>query len=106
MSELLALPPASSGSTQHAQTQAAGIHAKLIKADFNGAMITGTTLDWSLICYAGLTTYMELIVKQSKNPTLVGLLGIVILETENTFKIVTQADQLKSKLLPICTGSA
>lgn len=41
MSETLALPPASSGSTQHVQAQAAGMHAKLIKADFHGAMITG-----------------------------------------------------------------
>lgn len=44
MSELLALPPASSGSTQHAQAQAAGMHAKLIKADFSGAMITGESI--------------------------------------------------------------
>lgn len=74
VSELLNLPPAESGSTQHAQTQAAGMHAKLIKAAFEGAMIT---------------------VKQSKNASLVGLTGIVILETENAFKIVTPKDQLK-----------
>ncbi|GJE95115.1 Ribonuclease P protein subunit p29 [Phanerochaete sordida] len=74
VSELLDLPPAESGSTKHAQTQAAGMHAKLIKAAFEGAMIT---------------------VKQSKNASLVGLTGIVILETENAFKIVTPKDQLK-----------
>ena len=45
MTELLNLPPASSGSTQHAQTQAAAMHAKLIKADFHGAMITGRAPD-------------------------------------------------------------
>lgn len=44
MSELLMLPPSSSGSTQHAQAQAASMHAKLIKADFHGAMISGRVL--------------------------------------------------------------
>ena len=99
MSELLALPPASSGSTQHAQTQAASMQAKLIKADFNGAMITGRNLALSFVYFVGLTTCLGLSVKQSKNPSLVGLTGIVILETENAFKIVTRADQLKRKKL-------
>jgi hypothetical protein len=34
-------------------------------------------------------------VQQSKNPSLVGCSGIVIHETENTFKIVTEKNSLK-----------
>lgn len=71
--------------------------AKLIKADFHGAMITGTIPGLSFFCFVGLTTCLEPLVKQCKNPCLMGLSGIVILETENVFKIVTRADQLKGK---------
>ena len=35
------------------------------------------------------------IVRRSKNPTLVGASGIVVQETENTFKVVTRKDKLK-----------
>ena len=37
--------------------------------------------------------------RQSKNPCLVGLSGIIIHETENAFKVVTQKDQLKCMVL-------
>ncbi|KAI0293511.1 Rof/RNase P-like protein [Multifurca ochricompacta] len=87
MSELLglAIPPSSSSqpstSTSTSTTtmrtmmpQAAGMHAKLLKADFHGSIMT---------------------VRRSKNATLVGASGIVIQETENTFKVVTRNDKLK-----------
>ncbi|KAH9934788.1 RNase P/MRP p29 subunit [Fomitopsis serialis] len=78
MAELLALPPAPSGpnnkSIPEAIPNSAAMHAKLVKADFHGSIMT---------------------VRQSKNPSLVGLSGIVIHETENAFKIVTRKDQLK-----------
>ncbi|KZT68989.1 RNase P/MRP, p29 subunit [Daedalea quercina L-15889] len=78
MAELLALPPAPSGpnnqSIPEAIPNSAAMHAKLVKADFHGSIMT---------------------VRQSKNPCLVGLSGIVIHETENAFKIVTRKDQLK-----------
>ena len=38
-------------------------------------------------------------VRQSKNPCLVGLSGIVVHETENAFKVVTSKDQLKCMAL-------
>jgi len=38
------------------------------------------------------------LVVQSKCPSLVGLKGIVIVETENTFKIVTTSNELKGRL--------
>jgi len=77
MSELLGLSPPPSPSTSTtvpAIPAAAGMHAKLVKADFHGSFVT---------------------VRQSKNPCLVGLSGIVIHETENAFKVVTSKDQLK-----------
>ncbi|KAF8894665.1 Rof/RNase P-like protein [Infundibulicybe gibba] len=54
-----------------------GMHPKLLKADFHGSII---------------------IVRQSKNPCLVGLSGIVIHETENAFKVITKRNE--SKLIP------
>ncbi|TCD69719.1 hypothetical protein EIP91_006486 [Steccherinum ochraceum] len=81
MSELLGLsnaPPSLPGKVDDsAMPSTATMHAKLVKADLHGAFIT---------------------VKQSKNPCLVGLSGVVIHETENAFKIVTRAD--KMRLIP------
>ncbi|KIM88016.1 hypothetical protein PILCRDRAFT_95683 [Piloderma croceum F 1598] len=75
MSELLGLALLASTSTaEPMMPAAAGMHAKLVKAEFHGSFIT---------------------VKQSKNPCLVGLSGIVIHETENAFKVVTSKDKLK-----------
>jgi len=48
--------------------------ARLIKADFHGAKIT---------------------VDRSKCPTLIGITGILIQETENTMKLVTPDDKMK-----------
>jgi len=57
-----------------AMPSAAGMHAKLVKADFHGSIMT---------------------VRRSKNASLVGVSGIVVQETENTFKVVTRKDKLK-----------
>ncbi|KAI0721687.1 RNase P/MRP, p29 subunit [Cerioporus squamosus] len=77
MSELLSLSPqpaVANTDPASAMPSAAGMHAKLIKADFHGAIVT---------------------VRQSKNPCLVGLSGIIVHETENAFKVITRNDQLK-----------
>ncbi|KAF9511196.1 hypothetical protein BS47DRAFT_1347078 [Hydnum rufescens UP504] len=58
----------------HRMPNAATMHAKLVKADFHGCIIK---------------------VQQSRNPSLVGCCGIIIHETENTFKIVTEKNSLK-----------
>jgi len=50
------------------------MQAKLVKADFHGSIIS---------------------VRSAKNPALVGLSGIVIHETENTFKVITLKNKLK-----------
>ncbi|KAG1774527.1 RNase P subunit p29-like protein [Suillus placidus] len=74
MSELLGLWPPSSVPVAEAMPNASSMHPKLVKADFHGSLLT---------------------VRQSKNPCLVGLSGIVIHETENAFKLITRKDQLK-----------
>lgn len=41
-------------------------------------------------------------VKGSKNTATTGLVGIIVYETENTFKIVTKEDELKGKSANLC----
>ncbi|KAH6880178.1 Rof/RNase P-like protein [Coprinopsis sp. MPI-PUGE-AT-0042] len=82
MSELLNLPqPPSAGisaaSIAKQAPASSSVHPKLLKADFHGAF---------------------LIVKNARNPCLVGLQGIIVHETENAFKVVTENDRVK--LLP------
>ncbi|KIK96284.1 hypothetical protein PAXRUDRAFT_826116 [Paxillus rubicundulus Ve08.2h10] len=75
MSELLGLAaPDSSSSFEGKMPSSSSMHAKLVKADLHGSLLT---------------------VRRSRNPCLVGLSGIVIHETENAFKIVTRKDKLK-----------
>uniref|UniRef100_A0A672L7Z4 Ribonuclease P protein subunit p29 n=1 Tax=Sinocyclocheilus grahami TaxID=75366 RepID=A0A672L7Z4_SINGR len=50
------------------------IQQKLLKADFHGAVLTGTT---------------------SKYPSYVGLTGILVQELKHVFKIITKEDKLK-----------
>ncbi|THV04786.1 hypothetical protein K435DRAFT_835301 [Dendrothele bispora CBS 962.96] len=79
ISELMGLPQSSSVSgvpTLKDAPSAVGMHPKLVKADFHGSLLT---------------------VKQSKCPSLVGLSGIVIHETENTFRIITPENKDKRK---------
>ncbi|KAI0050488.1 RNase P/MRP, p29 subunit [Auriscalpium vulgare] len=79
MSELLGLAtlPASGSPDPKAMPSSAGMHAKLVKADYHGSIMT---------------------VRRSKNPALVGVSGIVIQETENTLRVITRQNKLK--LLP------
>ncbi|KAF9231366.1 RNase P subunit p29-like protein [Melanogaster broomeanus] len=76
MSELLGLTTPDPSSSSHADKMpsSSSMHAKLVKADLHGSLLT---------------------VRQSRNPCLVGLSGIVIHETENAFKVITRKDQLK-----------
>ncbi|KAJ7459440.1 Rof/RNase P-like protein [Mycena galericulata] len=72
MSELLNLPQP--GPSPPRLPSATVMHPKLLKADFHGSIIT---------------------VHKSKNTAILGISGIVILETEGTFKVVTKANKLK-----------
>ncbi|KAJ3507564.1 hypothetical protein NMY22_g16893 [Coprinellus aureogranulatus] len=79
MSELLGLPAPPTGSIRPGSIgsnvpSSSSMHPKLLKADFHGAVLT---------------------VKDSKNPSLVGLSGILIHETENAFKLVTSKNKVK-----------
>ncbi|KAJ6626029.1 Rof/RNase P-like protein [Mycena sp. CBHHK59/15] len=72
MSELLNLPQPSSGPPR--PPSGAAMHPKLLKADFHGSIMT---------------------VHQTKNISILGISGIVIHETERTFKVVTKENKLK-----------
>ncbi|KAF7307979.1 Ribonuclease P protein subunit [Mycena kentingensis (nom. inval.)] len=75
MSELLNLPQPGSGPPR--APSGVSMHPRLLKADFHGSIIT---------------------VHQTKNTAILGISGIVIHETEGTFKVVTKDD--KMKILP------
>lgn len=69
------------------------LHAKLVKAEFVGCIISGAFRfsgkeDGRLIRGPS--------VKRAKNPSLVHLQGMVLQETQGTFKIVTSKSQIKS----------
>ncbi|KAG6888281.1 hypothetical protein C0995_009395 [Termitomyces sp. Mi166 len=83
MSELLGLqqPPTSGSPSAHAMPSSSSMHPKLVKADFHGSIMS---------------------VRQSKNPCLIGLCGIVIHETENAFKVVTMKDTVKREIAAGC----
>jgi len=78
MSELLVLPPPplrlEPSIGNHPTPNGPAMQAKLVKADFHGALLS---------------------VRQSKNPCLIGLSGLIVHETENAFKIITKEDKLK-----------
>lgn len=50
------------------------VQMKILKADYHGCYVT---------------------VSQSKCPSFVGTTGIIVMETKNTFKIITKNDRLK-----------
>ena len=99
MAELFNLPPATLKNLANpTMPQASSMHPKLVKADFHGAIITGKhTPTLSTTKFPHLTFH---IVAEAKNADLVGLSGIVVHETENTFKIVTKKNQFKSTHSP------
>jgi ribonuclease P protein subunit POP4 len=96
MSELLGLSPPAAAPVTEAMPSASSMHAKLVKADFHGSILTGMQV---LSLYAQILTHLcPFQVRQSKNPCLVGLSGIMIHETENAFKVITRKDQLRREL--------
>jgi ribonuclease P protein subunit POP4 len=105
MSELLGLAPSPPAPTAvPAMPAAASMHAKLVKADYHGSVVTGMLIVLNrTIQSTNWLSCIVFIVKQSKNPCLVGLSGIVIHETENAFKVVTKRDKLKRPFIPAIT---
>ncbi|KAI6122349.1 RNase P subunit p29-like protein [Pisolithus croceorrhizus] len=74
MSELLSLSPLSSPEHASRIPNLASMYPKLVKADLHGSLLS---------------------VRQSRNPCLVGLSGIVLYESENAFRVITKTDQVK-----------
>lgn len=76
------------------------LHAKLVKAEFVGCLISGSFPP-------PLSLVRELIkwgwkkVKRAKNPSLVGLKGIILQETQSVFKIITILSSIKSIPSPL-----
>jgi ribonuclease P protein subunit POP4 len=62
---------------------AAGMHAKLVKADFHGSIVTGA---FRASRGTGLLIDAMEAVHASRNTSTIGLSGIVLEETENTFR--------------------
>lgn len=70
------------------------MQSKLVKAEFHGAIIEGIVHS-AILAEKPLNSQRCCTVTQSKNKSLVGCKGIVVHETENTFKVVTSSDVLK-----------
>jgi hypothetical protein len=65
-----------------AATAVAALEAKLLKADLHGAVVT---------------------VVRSKCPSLIGASGLLVMETQETFRVVTEQNKLKGALyVPAC----
>jgi ribonuclease P protein subunit POP4 len=112
MSELLGLTTVDTlgEETAHAMKaampSAAGMHAKLVKADFHGSIMTSQSFSSPVsVCFFVLLTLAgyDDTARRSKNASLVGVSGIVVQETENTFKVVTRKDKSKGAyILSLC----
>ncbi|KAI0247710.1 hypothetical protein BJV78DRAFT_1243463 [Lactifluus subvellereus] len=79
--------------------QAAGMHAKLVKADFHGSIMIGQFIvpassDGGFL-QPNQFWWNTNSLRRSRNAALVGASGIVVQETENTFKVVTRKNRLK-----------
>ena len=70
------------------------MQSKLVKAEFHGAIIEGIVHS-AILAAKFFNTQRCCTVTQSKNKSLIGCKGIIIHETENTFKVVTSSDVLK-----------
>ena len=79
--------------------------SKLAKADFHGCKMTGTLSYLQMYCtyihyydrcsfYSKCTRFL-FPVSKSKCPHYVGLTGIIIMETQNTFKVITKENTIK-----------
>ena len=96
MSELLGLQQRPSQPVSNPvdfMPNSSAVHPKLLKADFHGSIMTGSLFSSSVKIHPFSNTLLTVV--RSKNPCLIGLSGIVIHETENTFRVVTKDDEVK-----------
>jgi ribonuclease P protein subunit POP4 len=70
------------------------MQAKILKADFHGCVVKGafSVLDQMR------GDFDQLPVKECRNTSRVGLEGIIVHETSNTFKVVTRKNELKGEI--------
>ena len=78
------------------------MNQKITKADLHGCLLRGKYISSSCVsdhhnlCFLSLTHALDAVDK-SKCPSYVGVRGIVLQETQNTFKLITSSDRLKSE---------
>ena len=102
MLELLGLGvPDSLSSHEGKMPSASSMHAKLVKADLIGALLTGEReIYLARLLATDPYRHSPTQVRQSQNPCLIGLSGIVLHETENAFKLITPKNWLKRTVCP------
>ena len=88
------LPGAEESKSELKMPPSISMQTKLVKAEFHGAIIEGIVHN-AILAAKPFNSQRCRTVTQSKNKSLVGCKGIVIHETENTFKVVTSSDVLK-----------
>lgn len=70
------------------------IEPKLVKADFHGAIVNGKLLCSAHTLIISYNAYWSQIVVRGRCATFIGQSGIIIQETQNTFKIIRRDNQL------------
>jgi ribonuclease P protein subunit POP4 len=106
ISELLGLGPQPEGTVTEqnaAMPNVATVHAKMVKADFHGSIMTGDRRRRRR--RRRLVHSLTTIVRRSKNPCLVGLSGIVIYESENGFRVITRSNKVKREFVSLSSPS-
>ena len=91
-------PPPGTSIAADLKINVVSLHAKLVKAEFIGCILSGTLfIGLTMNCVAHIC---DATVKRAKNPSLAQLTGIVLQETQSTFKIVTTSNAIKSQSIP------
>lgn len=84
------------------QINVVNLHAKMVKADFTGCSLSGaSSSSFRPSCPPFARPDTDAVthaVKRAKNPSLVGLRGLVLQETHGTFKLVTPDSKVKGAL--------
>lgn len=79
---------------QELKINVGNLHTKLVKAEFVGCILSGAFH----LSFHELALTKNGAVKRCKNPSLVNLTGLVLQETQGTFKIVSTSSVVKGAL--------
>ena len=77
----------------------------MLKADFHGCAMTGEAgVVSEVMCAYLLGVSSFVVVCRSKCKSYVGLHGIMIQETQNTFRLICKDDKIRSELTTSCAS--